>query len=78
MEKLVLVSGKKMIKVLLSAGFQLLRIKGSHHFFENKETGKITVIPVHNNEVLGVGILKEILKDIGMSVDDYDRLRLKR
>lgn len=66
-----------MIKIILSLGFELLRVKGSHYFFLNTATGKTTIIPVHNNEVLGVGILKEILKDIGLSVDEYERLRRK-
>lgn len=75
MPKLVPVSAKRMIKILLKLGFDLLRIKGSHHFYLNTKTGKTTVVPVHNNEVLGVGILKEILRDIDISIDEYEKLR---
>lgn len=75
MPKLTPISAKKMIKILHVLGFELLRIKGSHHFYQNDESGKTTVVPLHNNEVLGVGILKEILKDINLSIDDYERLR---
>jgi predicted RNA binding protein YcfA (HicA-like mRNA interferase family) len=78
MEKLIPLPAKKMIKIILSLGFKLLRTKGSHNFFQNINTGKTTVIPLHNNEVLGSGILKEILKDIGISVDEYEKLRRKK
>jgi len=68
---------KKMLKMLKLLGFNLLRIKGSHHFYFNSETGKTTVVPVHNNEVLGVGILREIIKDIDVTIDQYEELRRK-
>jgi len=77
MPKLVPISAKKMIKIILGLDFQLLRVKGSHHFYHNPETEKSTVVPLHNNEVLGVGILKEILKDINLPIDEYDKLRKK-
>ncbi|MGF1636298.1 MAG: type II toxin-antitoxin system HicA family toxin [Cyclobacteriaceae bacterium] len=28
-------------------GFELKRIKGSHHYYQHLETGKITVVPMH-------------------------------
>jgi len=57
--------------------FELIRSKGSHHFFLDKANNKTTVIPVHNNEDLGPGILKDILRDIELSVDEYEKLRNK-
>lgn len=77
MSKLNIISTKKMIKILRVLGFELIRSKGSHHFFLNKENGKTTVIPVHGNEDLGPGILKDILRDIDLSVDEYEKLRNK-
>jgi len=55
----------------------LLRSKGSHHFFINHENKNTTTIPIHANEDLGVGILKEILKDINITVEEYEELRKK-
>lgn len=77
MGKLNIISAKKMIKILQVLGFELIRSKGSHHFFLNKNNHKTTVIPIHNNEDLGTGILKEILRDIDLNVDDYEKLRKK-
>jgi len=66
-----------MIKILERLGFVLLRSKGSHHFFINHENKNTTTVPVHGNEDLGVGILKEILKDIDITVEEYEELRKK-
>ncbi|MDP3900021.1 MAG: type II toxin-antitoxin system HicA family toxin [bacterium] len=77
MSKLNIISAKKMIKILKHLGFVLLRSKGSHHFFINHESKRTTTVPVHDNEDLGIGLLKEILKDLDMSVEEYEELRRK-
>lgn len=77
MPKLHPLTAKKMIKILLELGFQEIRVKGSHHFFFNPINKKTTTIPIHSNEYLGKGLLKEILKDIDLSIDDYEKLRRK-
>lgn len=66
-----------MIKILLFLGFREIRTKGSHHFFFNQDTKKTATVPVHGNEYLSRGILKEILRDIELSVEDYEKLRRK-
>ncbi len=64
--------------MLLALGFQNIRSKGSHHFFLNSKTGDTTTIPIHGNENLSVGLIKEILKDINLSVEVYEKLRKGR
>ena len=39
-------SGKELIKILNKLGFEVIRIKGSHHFLKHID-GRTTVIPVH-------------------------------
>ena len=75
MPKLIIISGKKFLKPLQGIGFEILRIKGSHHFMYHKQTEKTTVIPVHGNEDVGPGLMRTILRDIDMSVEEYERLR---
>lgn len=77
MPKLVPISAKKMIKILTKLGFAEIRSRGSHYFFLNSKTKNTTVVPIHGNEDLGTGLLKEILKDIDLSVEEFDRLRKK-
>ena len=74
MTKLVVIPSQKMIKILKKLGFKLIRQKGSHMFFQHSD-GKVTVIPDHKGEDLGKGIIKSILNDIEISLEEYDRLR---
>lgn len=77
MPKLNLLPAKKMVKILKRLGFEELRVKGSHHFFRNPITNKTATIPVHKNEYLSIGILKEILKDIELDIEEYEKMRRK-
>ena len=77
MPKLNLLPAKKMVKILKRLGFQELRVKGSHHFFFNPITKKTATVPVHKNEYLSIGILKEILRDIELDIEEYEKLRKK-
>ncbi|MEK7617639.1 MAG: type II toxin-antitoxin system HicA family toxin [Patescibacteria group bacterium] len=77
MAKLNPVSGKKMLKILQKLGFELIRIKGSHHFLCNPANRKTASVPVHANENLGLGLLKTILRDIDLAVEDFEELRRK-
>ncbi|WP_414820469.1 type II toxin-antitoxin system HicA family toxin, partial [Streptococcus suis] len=40
-----------MVKFLKKHGFKKIRQKGSHQFFKNEETGKMTTIPMHNGDL---------------------------
>ena len=75
MPKLVPTTAKNLIKILSKLGYEEVRAKGSHHFFIHPHTNKSTTVPIHSNEVLGVGILKQILRDIDLPVSDYEKLR---
>lgn len=61
MSKLRSISGKRLVSLLEKIDFEVIRVKGSHHFIKHKD-GRPTVIPVHANEDLGPGILSKILK----------------
>lgn len=77
MPKIVPISGNKMIKILKLSGFELIRIKGSHHFFKNNTTGSVTTAPLHSNEDLGISLIKSILNDANINNNDYEVLRKK-
>ena len=62
MPKLPKLKGKELIKILSLHGFDVIRIKGSHHFLRHND-GRCTVVPVHAGETLGPGVLLQILKD---------------
>lgn len=55
-------TGKELLSVLKKAGFEVIRIKGSHHFIQHPD-GRSTVIPVHAGETVGPGLFAKILRD---------------
>lgn len=62
-------SGKELIKILSRHGFQVVRIKGSHHFLKH-EDGRCTTVPIHGNEQIGTGLLVKILRDVDLKKDE--------
>lgn len=74
MSGLPVLSGKKLLRVLLKNGFIALRKKGSHVFIESTDGLHGTVVPVHANEDLGTGLLKSILNDLNLNADDLKRM----
>ena len=76
MTKLIVISGKEMCKLLESMGFEKVYGRGSHVRFKHPD-GRRTVIPVHGNEDLGKGLLREILRQISLSKEEYEELRRK-
>lgn len=54
-------TGRGLVKIFQKHGWNLVRIKGSHHMME-KEGMPIVPIPVHGNTELGKGITHAILK----------------
>lgn len=69
MPRLPCVSPEKLGRVLERCGFKLERIKGSHHFYHNPETKKLTIVLFHGKDV-PKGLLNEILKEAGMSREE--------
>ena len=76
MSKLISISGRKLCKLIEKLGFEKVHHVGSHARYLHPD-GIKTVIPVHGDEELGKGLLMEILKQIKLNREEYDRLRRK-
>jgi len=63
------IKGNELIKALRRLGFDVIRIKGSHHFLQHPD-GRCTVVPVHRGETIGRGLLAQIIRDCDISRDD--------
>ena len=61
---------RKVKKRLIDLGFQPIRPKGSHVFFENPD-GRTTVVPNHPGEDIGRGMIRKICKDIDIDLDNF-------
>ncbi len=68
-DKLKVIKSKELVKILLSKGFVISRQKGSHVFLVKESERRATVVPMHNKDV-GVGLLRKILNDCGLSGED--------
>jgi len=69
MPKLPTISSQKLAKALEKAGFELIRVRGSHHYYYNSQTDKVAVVPFHSKD-LRKGTLSAILKDADVSVEE--------
>ena len=67
------ISGLQLIKALRRLGFELIRIKGSHHFLRHPD-GRCTVVPVHRGEMIGRGLLAQILRDCEITREELQAL----
>jgi predicted RNA binding protein YcfA (HicA-like mRNA interferase family) len=76
MSRLLPVTGKEMCKILEMIGFLKIHQVGSHIRYAHPD-GRKTVVPVHGNEELGTGLIKEILKQSRISRETYEELRKK-
>ena len=76
MSRLRLVPFAKLAKVAEAKGFQRIRQEGSHNIYRNGD-GKIIVIPNHGPQVIVRPLLRKILRDMGVSPDEYEKILKK-
>jgi predicted RNA binding protein YcfA (HicA-like mRNA interferase family) len=64
----------EVIAILISLGFVEVRQRGSHKQFRDN-TGRCTTVPFHPGRDLSPVLLRQIAKDIGMTVEELLRRR---
>ncbi len=72
-DKLPRVGADKVIKVLEHIGFFLVRQSGSHKIYKNAEGKRITV-PFHSGKTLHPKLLRSVLRDADLTVDNFKEL----
>ncbi len=71
MADLPLLTAKELTLILKKLGFNFIRQKGSHMFFENID-GRTTVIPNHPGEKIDRGLLNKIIKkDLEINREEF-------
>jgi mRNA interferase HicA len=63
-------TAKQLIRFLQGHGFEKGDQTGSHLHLANPQTGKQTTVPVHAGKIIGLGLLKAILTQAGISTED--------
>jgi predicted RNA binding protein YcfA (HicA-like mRNA interferase family) len=71
MTKLPVISGKKLIKVLTKLGYYVRDQKGSHVHLRHSIRKPLTV-PAH--KTIARGTLRAIIRDAGLSIDEFLKL----
>lgn len=69
-DRLPSLKAQKLIKVLKKLGFYSARQKGSHIFFKHSD-GRTTLVPFHSKEDIGRGLLRQILREIKISPEEF-------
>jgi len=64
------VSGAQFAKLLEKNGWELLRVKGSHHIYGKQGFFERISVPIHGNQPLKIGLVRHLLKVAGLSEDD--------
>jgi predicted RNA binding protein YcfA (HicA-like mRNA interferase family) len=68
------VSGRELMRILQRFGWQVERIRGSHHIMRHPQHKGVTLsVAVHGNKTLPLGTQASILKDAGIPVEEFDR-----
>lgn len=72
MSKPPILKSREVIKVLEKFGFRNTRHKGSHFFYRHQD-GRTTVVPVHPTKTIGQGLMRAILNDVKISVEELKK-----
>ena len=74
MTALPAVSGREAIKALCRAGFRVVRQRGSHVRLEKRTEDRMIKLTVPLHKSLKKGTLRRIIKDAGLTVQEFNRL----
>ena len=72
-ERLSPITARELVRIVQREGFRFKRQSGSHAGYEH-EDGRRILIPIHSGD-MGKGLLRKIIKDLGLSVEEFNDLR---
>ena len=66
---------KEITRLLEKAGFVLWRQKGSHLTMFRERDQRVLTVPMHSSKTLPKGTLHTIIKQAGLSIEEFLSLR---
>ena len=69
MGNLPVLTPREVIALIEALGFKEIRQRGSHKQFRRQD-GRCTTVPVHSGRDISPLLLRQIAKDIGITVDE--------
>jgi predicted RNA binding protein YcfA (HicA-like mRNA interferase family) len=74
MGSIPVLKSKEVASVLVKLGFEEIRQRGSHKQFRHSD-GRSTTVPFHSNRDISPILLRQIAKDIDLTIDEFIRNR---
>jgi len=65
------ITGRDAVRVFQAAGFEVTRITGSHHIIARPGHPFRLSVPVHGHGPLKKGTLRGLIRDAGMTVEQF-------
>jgi predicted RNA binding protein YcfA (HicA-like mRNA interferase family) len=70
MSKIPILKPKEVIRILNNLEFIEVRQKGSHKQFRHRD-GRATTVPFHKGRDISPRLLRQIAKDIDLTIDEF-------
>ncbi|MEN9521592.1 MAG: hypothetical protein RLZZ381_4180 [Cyanobacteriota bacterium] len=70
MSKIPILKPQEVVRILNNLGFIEVRQKGSHKQFRHQD-GRGTTIPFHKGRDISPRLLRQIAKDIDLTIDEF-------
>jgi predicted RNA binding protein YcfA (HicA-like mRNA interferase family) len=70
MARIPVLKPREVMRILSNLGFAQIRQRGSHCQFRHPD-GRQTTVPDHRGRDISSPLLRQIAKDIGMSIEDF-------
>jgi len=71
--RLPILKARDILRALKKLGFFEVRQRGAHICFKHPD-GRFTLVPRHGGEDIGRGLLRQILREINISPEEFSKL----
>lgn len=71
MASLPSITAKEAVSAFEKIGFKFDRKTGSHYILKKKDFPLILSVPIHGNRTLKAGTLRSLIRDAGLSLDEF-------
>jgi predicted RNA binding protein YcfA (HicA-like mRNA interferase family) len=68
------ITGRELVRALGKLGWEVVAQKGPHAQLKHPGRGGRVTVPLHSGETIGPGLLRSILNQAGVTVDDLRRV----
>ena len=71
MPELPSVDGKRVVSAFENAGFEVVRITGSHHVMRRDGHRFVLSVPIHGKKAVKPGTLRGLIRGSGLTVEEF-------